>query len=301
MNWLSTRIMSLVFGKSNTKKKHASTTKHNKSHTTSHTTAHTKQEKVSGKKTKPSIYDIENRISVLVFNDHHDARFMERDTQGHHATHLDINPMSNADLDYITKIKKSLKTAVDIVVYSDADAPKHNSYEDIKDVIYGLITKSKVMCKDINSNYIGDTFEEVDAVYVLGSPRVGSKNILPSGNIYGFALVNFDEYKNELYIEMICSHSDIKYAGESMIKHLSEICKKLDISAIRLKSVEKAVSFYEKYGFEKINKSCNDMCVMVKLISSGGGSPPTMKTNKTRTQRKTKNSRHTKKVYTRSH
>jgi hypothetical protein len=42
-------------------------------------------------------------------------------------------------------------------------------------------------------------------------------NLLPNGNIYGFALINFDEMNNSILIDVICSHVGIKYAGEILI------------------------------------------------------------------------------------
>jgi hypothetical protein len=46
----------------------------------------------------------------------------------------------------------------------------------------------------------------------------------------------------------------LKYAGDSLIKTILEISGLLGIVKIKLKSVESAISFYEKYGFVKNNR-----------------------------------------------
>jgi hypothetical protein len=47
-----------------------------------------------------------------------------------------------------------------------------------------------------------------------------------------------------------------------------------------VKSVKSAISFYEKYGFTKYDKLCNDMCLMIKSINTkNGGKKQTTKEN----------------------
>ena len=57
-------------------------------------------------------------------------------------------------------------------------------------------------------------------------------NILPNGNIYGFALVEFHEKYNSIYIDVICSHLGIKGAGDVLIKTVEDISRKLLMSEI---------------------------------------------------------------------
>ena len=64
-----------------------------------------------------------------------------------------------------------------------------------------LISKSEFLCKGLNHDYIVTSFDNADAVIIIGS----SMNVLPNGNIFGFALINFDE----------------KHNGFSMISHLA--------------------------------------------------------------------------------
>jgi N-acetylglutamate synthase-like GNAT family acetyltransferase len=111
-------------------------------------------------------------------------------------------------------------------------------------------------------------------------------NILPNGNIYGFALIRFDEESNSIYIAVMCSHIGIKGAGDILIKEIENISRTLFIEKINLISVDSAVSFYEKYGFTKIDGSC---CAMEKYIKNKIGGK--RKTNKQRKRRKFKKTR----------
>ena len=56
---------------------------------------------------------------------------------------------------------------------------------------------------------------------------------------------------------------------------------------IYLKSVKSAISFYEKYGFTKHDKSCDDMCLMIKSIKSGGKKKTTKKQESKKRGKKT--------------
>jgi hypothetical protein len=71
---------------------------------------------------------------------------------------------------------------------------------------------------------------------------------------------------------------------------LEDICRNLSIDKIYLKSVEWAISFYEKYGYVKQDTSCLDDCLMIKNIRKkiGGKKRKTRKTRKTNKTNKTK-------------
>jgi hypothetical protein len=43
------------------------------------------------------------------------------------------------------------------------------------------------------------------------------------------------------------------------------------MTEIYLTSVKSAITFYEKYGFTKYDKLCNDMCIMIKSLKKRGG------------------------------
>ena len=113
-------------------------------------------------------------------------------------------------------------------------------------------------------------------------------NILPNGNIYGFDVIVFDETKNALYIDVICSHIGIKSAGDTLIKAVESISKQLLMSKITLTSVESAIPFYEKYGFIKKDASCDDMCLMIKSLNKNYGGKKSKK-NKNKNKNKKQN------------
>jgi len=167
----------------------------------------------------------------------------------------------------------------------------NDSYKNVTDYIYRIINNSGFLCRGLNPDYILDSFDTADAVVIIGS----SINILPNGNIYGFALINFDETHNSIYIDVICSHIGIKSAGNILIEEIQQMCEKLFMTKIYLTSVNSAISFYEKYGFTKKDNLCEDMCLMIKYInkksvSKTKKSSKSIKPNKikTKTTKKTK-------------
>jgi predicted GNAT family N-acyltransferase len=91
--------------------------------------------------------------------------------------------------------------------------------------------------------------------------------LLPNGNIFAFALIEVNDKKNTLYVDVICSHRNIKYAGEKLLNEITRLCKTLMFSKIILKSVHSAIPFYEKYGFQKM-ADCDDesLCEMEKQV-----------------------------------
>jgi ribosomal protein S18 acetylase RimI-like enzyme len=188
-------------------------------------------------------------------------------------TYIYFKPTESNNLD---DIKLLLENDDKIVVYpNNEDVNQYNSYKNVTDYIY-RINKIGFLCKGLNPDYILDSFDNVDAVVIIGS----SINILPNGNIFGFALIKFDEETNSIYIDVICSHTGIKGAGDILINEIEEISRRLFIEKIRLTSVDTAISFYEKYGFTKIESLCDDMCVMIKYINKKIGGK--RKTNKQR-------------------
>lgn len=164
-------------------------------------------------------------------------------------THIFFNPVKSGDLE-------------DIKYLLNYDEENDAKYKDISNYIMRVIDKSEFLCKGVNKEYVTESFDKVDAVIVIGS----SMNILPNGNIYGFALIQFDEIKNLLYIDLICSHTGIRGAGIKMMKEIEKICNKLMMDVIKLTSIESAISFYEKYGFVKKTSSCKTMCIMTKTV-----------------------------------
>jgi hypothetical protein len=143
----------------------------------------------------------------------------------------------------------------------------NNSYRNIYNYVYEIKTHSDFLCKGVSADYITDSFNQSDAVIVIGEKGI---KLLPNGNILAFALLKFNESTNSLYIDVICSQSGTKYSGEYLIKEIERISKILYITKITLKSVSSAISFYEKYGFVKI-RSCDDnnsLCYMKKNLEN---------------------------------
>ena len=189
-------------------------------------------------------------------------------------TSIYFRPSETSHLD---DIKLLLENHDKIDIYPNSeDVNPYNSYQNVTDYIYRIISTSEFLCKGLNPDYILESFNKVDAVIVIGS---SSMNILPNGNIFGFALINFDEKKNSIYIDVICSHIGIKGAGDILINEIEYISRKLFMAKIYLKSVKSAISFYEKYGFIKYDQLCDTMCVMIKTINKkiGGKKRKTIK------------------------
>jgi len=174
------------------------------------------------------------------------------------------------------------------------EANVNDNYANLSDYIYRNIRNSNFLCKGLNANYVKDAFTTSDAVLAISSSGV---ELMPNGNIFGFALLIFDETDNSIYIDVICSHSGIKYAGEVMINKVLELCEMLLIKKIKLKSVTSAIPFYEKYGFVKIGlcADSNQLCEMEKIYKKkaiGGKSKASRKRfGKTNKRKKTKKSK----------
>jgi predicted GNAT family N-acyltransferase len=169
------------------------------------------------------------------------------------------------------------------------EANVNDNYKNLSEYIYRIIKNSNFLCKGLNASYVRDAFANTDAILVVSSSGV---ELLPNGNIFGFALLNFDETDNSIYIDVICSHSGIKYAGEVMINKVLELCEMLFIRKIKLNSVASAISFYEKYGFVK-RSDCSDsnqLCKMERIYKKKAVGGKRKKT-KRKQNKKRKNTR----------
>lgn len=186
---------------------------------------------------------------------------------------------------HLDDIKLLLEDDDKINIYpNNEDVNTYNTYKNVTDYIYRIINKTEFLCKGLYTDYVLNSFDKVDAVVIISS----FMNILPNGNIFGFALIKFDEIHNSIYIDVICSHIGIQGAGDILITAIQDISKKLLMKEIYLKSVKSAIPFYEKYGFIKYDKTCVTMCLMKKSINKYGGKKKTKKTNKQKKRIKTK-------------
>jgi len=162
---------------------------------------------------------------------------------------------------------------------------EQEDYAIITDYIYRIISKSGFLCKGLNPKYILDAFDNVDAVVTISSSLM---KILPNGNIFGFALLKFDEINNSIYIDVICAHVGIKGAGDILLNEVEEIGRRLFMTDIHLISVKSAIPFYQKYGYKKTNKLCNDMCMMIKPIHKRKSKSRTKSKSKSKSRSKSK-------------
>lgn len=204
-----------------------------------------------------------------------------------------------SDDDDLAAIKMIIENDEDTyTVYPNESMPK-SAYKSVARQIFRTILNPEFLCKGLNSDYIKTSIQNMDAIVVIGTKDA---NIMPNGNIYGFALVFFDMVSNSIYVDVICSHVGIKGAGEALLKSLENIGKLLSISKIALKSVNSAIGFYEKYGFYKTGEcEKNMLCEMERDLirtrsrgskqSNRGG-----KLNKTLNKRSPKNRRTQKKL-----
>ena len=170
------------------------------------------------------------------------------------------------------------------------EANANDTYKNLSEYIYRIIKNSNFLCKGLNADYVKDAYANADAILVVSSSGV---ELLPNGNIFGFAVLNFDETDNSIYIDVICSHSGIKYAGEVMINKALELCEMLFIRKIKLNSVASAISFYEKYGFVKRGdcSDSNQLCKMERIYKKKAVGGKSKRRTKRKQNKKRKNTR----------
>jgi hypothetical protein len=189
-------------------------------------------------------------------------------------TYIYFNPSNAEKIDEIKTI---------IEMDDTLNFPNESDINDTYKNLSQLILRGKnvgFLCKGLTLEYIQDALDSADAIVAISSQGT---NLLPNGNLFGFALINFDENDNSVNIDVICSHIGIKYAGDILINSINNICNKLFITKIKLNSVSSAISFYEKYGFIKkgLCENSNELCEMEKIVTkkSIGGKRKTLKRN----------------------
>jgi hypothetical protein len=135
------------------------------------------------------------------------------------------------------------------------------------------VSDTDKFCDGINDAYIEQSIIDSDAVLVIETTR--------DKILYGFATLKFIISKNTLYIDLICTNTDVKGVGTHILKLIDEICKITSINNITLKSVTSAVTFYLKNNFV-----CQGQCNLKKKLTfneEGKG------IRQKRTKRKTQN------------
>jgi hypothetical protein len=150
----------------------------------------------------------------------------------------------------------------DLIIYPSAEESERNKvsqFKKFRDELYKGIRSSGKFCDGLQALYVKDSLKDCDAVLRVESSRTRSKKI------NGFATIKFMRNNKTLYIDVICTNTDIKGTGSYIIKLLSDVCDKLSIEHIKLSSATTALPFYLKTDFE-----CDPLCKMVKDIEGGG-------------------------------
>ena len=197
--------------------------------------------------------------------------------------HIYFNPNISEDLD---AIKTIIESNEEFTLPNENDI--NDNYQILSEYIFGIVEKSNYLCKGLSLGYVKDALKTADAIIAISSKGI---NILPNGNIFSFALINFNENDNSVYIDIICSHIGVKYAGEMLLKSITDMCNILHIIKIKLSSVSTAISFYERYGFNKkgLCENNEELCEMEKDLSKkslGGNRRKTKKRQNKKTKKR---------------
>jgi len=158
---------------------------------------------------------------------------------------------------------------LDLEIYpnnEDTEKKKVSSFKKFRDGLYKEIRTSKKFCDGLQALYVKDSLKDCDAILRVESSMTRSKKI------NGFATLKFYKSSKSIYVDVICTNSDIKGTGTYMINLLNKISKMLLLENIKLSSATQALPFYLKTDFE-----CDPLCKMVKTVSGGS--------NKTRRNR----------------
>jgi hypothetical protein len=195
---------------------------------------------------------------------------------------LFFNPKIIKDNDYKRGKYNNLleDTQSDLIILPSeniTERKKVSEFKKFRENLYKGIRSSGKFCDGIQSRFVKESLRDCDAVLRVESSMTRSKKI------NGFATLKFYKGSKSLYIDIICTNTNIKGTGSYMIKLLNDFCKENGLENIKLSSLTQAVPFYLKTDFE-----CNPMCKMIKDVTGGGS-----KTRKNRggSHNKTKSNR----------
>jgi hypothetical protein len=141
----------------------------------------------------------------------------------------------------------------------DSEKKRISSFKKFREELYKDIRASGKFCDGLHASYIKDSLRECDAVLRIESSQTRSKKI------NGFATLKFLRNSKSLYIDVICTNTDIKGTGSYMVKLLTKVCSEISLDHIKLSSATQALPFYLKTDFD-----CDPLCKMVKDIQGGG-------------------------------
>ena len=148
-----------------------------------------------------------------------------------------------------------------IIVYpneNDSEKQKVSAFKKFREENYKEIRKSGKFCNGLTALYIKDSLNECDLIVRIESSMTRSKKLI------GFATIKFLKNSKSLYIDTICTNTDVKGTGSYMITFLTEICDELSLDSIKLNSATQAVPFYLKTEFE-----CDPTCKMIRTLKGG--------------------------------
>jgi len=154
-----------------------------------------------------------------------------------------------------------LENTSDLTIYpnkDDSEKMKTSLYKKFRDELYKNIRSSKKFCDGLQASYVKDSLKDCDAILRIESSMTRSKKI------NGFATLKFLKNSKSLYIDVICTNTDIKGTGSYMIKLLTKLCDEISLEHIKLSSATQALPFYLKTDFE-----CDPLCKMIKDIKGG--------------------------------
>ena len=153
---------------------------------------------------------------------------------------------------------------------------KVSEFKKFREHLYKGIRSSGKFCSGIQAGYIRDSLRDCDAILRVESSMTRSKKI------NGFATLKFYKGSKSLYIDVICTNTDIKGTGTYIINLLNDFCKENGLENIKLSSTTQAAPFYLKTDFE-----CNPMCKMIKEVTGGSKT----RRNRSNSHNKTKSNR----------
>ena len=140
----------------------------------------------------------------------------------------------------------------------ETEKKKVSAFKKFRDELYKDIRESKKICDGLQALYVKNSLKDCDAILRVESSMTRSKKI------NGFASLKFYKSSKSMYIDVICTNTNIKGTGTYMINLLNNISKVLSLENIKLSSATQALPFYLKTDFE-----CDPLCKMVKTVSGG--------------------------------
>lgn len=158
----------------------------------------------------------------------------------------------------------------------DSEKQKQSEFKKFRNELYKDIRSSGKFCDGLQATYVKDSLMSCDFVLRVESSQTRSKKI------NGFATLKMYKGSKSLYVDVICTNTDIKGTGSYMVKLLSNVCDILSLESIKLSSATQAVPFYLKTDFE-----CDPLCKMKKEINGGSKT----RKNRINSHNKTKTSR----------